>query len=146
MTLYHIGSLTLDTRPFNADSMTRRAGADVVKKPVMGGLKPTEFMGEGDDNITLSGQLLPFKTGGLDELEIAHSFRRAGMRLPVMRGDGRSLGWFQITSLSEAHKELMRNGIGFIVKYRINLTRTEPDNGSSGIIGALLSVFDLIGR
>ncbi len=144
--LYQIGSLTLDTRPFNVDRFNRSAEASIAKKPVMQTLPPGEFMGEGEDKIMLSGQLLPFKTGGLSELEIADAFRRNGTQLPVMRGDGKMIGWYAIERISESHKELMRNGVGFVVKYRISMRKTVPSTGSSeggGLIGSLISLFDV---
>jgi len=55
--LYMLGSLVMDTRPFNADEMSRDASADIASKPVMGSLPAKEFMGEGNDKVTLSGQL-----------------------------------------------------------------------------------------
>lgn len=139
--LYSIGALTLDTRPFSVDEMQRTASADFAEKPVMGGMVAREFMGEGDDKITLSGQLLPFKTGGLTELEMAHGFRRSGQKLPVLRGDGTRLGWFVIDAITENHTELMRDGVGFFVKHSISLTKVSGDGASAGIIGTILSLF-----
>jgi len=146
--LYQIGALTLDTRPFNADEMKRSSAADFATKPTIGGLQGREFMGEGEDKLTLSGQLLPTKTGGMSELESAHSFRRAGTRLPVVRGDGKSFGWFVITSISESHTDLMRDGVGFVVKFDIDLAKVDaPSAGSAGnLIQTLLSLFGALGR
>ncbi len=141
--LYSLGTLTLDTRPFNADAVRRHATADLPSKGVMGGLDSSEFTGEGRDIITLSGQLLPSKIGGLTELEVAHEMRRSGARFPVMRGDGRRMGWYAITSISEAHRELLRSGVGFIVKHRITMKKVQADAGAGQqIITALLSLFD----
>ncbi|MGY6703167.1 phage tail protein [Roseinatronobacter sp.] len=144
--LYQIGTLTLDTRPFSADDVNRSASADFAVKPLIGAMQAREFMGEGDDTLTISGQLLPFKTGGLTELEVAHQFRKSGQRLPVMRGDGKMMGWFVIESIQERHSELMRDGVGFVVKHQIQLARVGPEGAASSIIGALLSLFGVIGR
>jgi uncharacterized protein len=140
--LYMIGTLALDTRPFSINEMGREASADVVSKPVMGGAPAHEFMGEGEDEITLSGQLLPTKIGGLTELEIAHEMRRSGTRFPLHRGDGRRMGWFAITNISERHTELTRGGVGFVVRHSITMVRVEPEAGSGQqIISGLLSLF-----
>ncbi len=140
--LYQLGPLTLDTRPFNADDVSRSTSADFATKALMGTLPGREFMGEGDDKLTISGQLLPFKTGGLTELEFAHSMRRSGQLLPVMRGDGVMLGWFAIEGIQESHSELMRNGVGFLVKHSISLVKVGPEGAAAGgIVGAILSLF-----
>jgi phage protein U len=140
--LYMIGTLAIDTRPFAVDAMSRNAAADIASKPLIESLPGKEFMGEGDDEITLSGQLLPSKIGGLSELETLHAMRRAGTRFPLMRGDGRRLGWFAITRINEDHQELTRDGVGFVVKHQITMTKVAADSGSGlGIIQGLLSLF-----
>lgn len=140
--LYQIGTITLDTRPFNADKMTRSSGASLPAKAVMGSLQRREFTGEGDDKIQLSGQLLPLHLGGLNELELAHGYRRAGQRIPVMRGDGKMMGWFAIESISEEHTNLYRDGVGMTVKYTISLVRTQV--GTANIVQSLLSLFNAL--
>lgn len=139
--LYLIGALSLDTRPFSVDEMQRSSSADYAQKPVMGGMIAREFMGEGEDKITLSGQILPFKTGGLTELELARQLMLAGQSLPVLRGDGARLGWFTIDKISEGHKELMRDGVGFFIKHSLELTKVSPEGASPSVIGTILSLF-----
>lgn len=142
--LYMMGTLIIDTRPFSIDVMDRDADASIVAKPVIGGFTPKEFTGEGEDEITLSGQLLPIRIGGLDQLEIVHEMRKAGTRFPLMRGDGWRYGWFAITRINESHAELNRNGVPFIVKHSITMTKTQSDSGSGQqIIDGLLSLFSV---
>ena len=142
--LYQLGALTVDTRPFNADSVSRSAGADIAKKPTMGGLKPKEFMGEGDETFTLSGQLLPTKIGGWTELSVVDGYRRAGASLPLVRGDGVSLGWYKIETVSERHKDLTSSGVGFTVRYSLKLTKSAPDASAQGLVQSILSIFDIL--
>lgn len=144
MSLYVLGGVVMDTRPFNADKFERRASADLVQKAVMGGLQPSEFMGEGEESLTLSGQLLPFKTGGLTELDVLDEMRRTGARFPVMRGDGKRLGTYAITDISERHRELMRDGVGFVVKYSVSLRKVQASYDGGAVIAALLSIFQAL--
>ncbi|PRD40866.1 phage tail protein [Phyllobacterium phragmitis] len=140
--LYMLGTLAVDTRPFSIDKFDRQASADIASKGLMGAFPGKEFGGEGDDEITLSGRLLPTKIGGLDELEIVHEMRRTGTRFPVQRGDGKRLGWFAITRVSEGHTEILRDGVGFVVEHSISMTRVQPDTGAGQqIISGLLSLF-----
>lgn len=145
--LYMIGTLALDTRPFNVDGMNRDADASIVAKPLIGAAPAKEFTGDGEDDITLSGELLPSKIGGLDELETLHQMRKAGTQFPLMRGDGFRYGWYAITKISEQHKDLGRDGVGFTVRTTISMTRAEPDTGvGQQIISGLLSLFGALGR
>ncbi|KAB2779423.1 phage tail protein [Brucella anthropi] len=142
--LYMLGTLTIDTRPFSIDEMQRTASADIASKPLINAFPGKEFTGEGDDEITLSGQILPTKIGGMNELEIAHEMRRNGTRFPLQRGDGTRLGWFAITRITENHTNLTRNGVGFVLKHTIVMTRVQPDAGSGQqIISGLLSLFGI---
>ncbi len=76
--LYLLGAVALDTVPFSIDEVDRTAVADFAVKPLIGTAPGREFMGEGDDTIVLSGQLLPERIGGLTELEALDGFRRPG--------------------------------------------------------------------
>jgi hypothetical protein len=144
--LYMIGTLQIDTRPMGPGDFSRSGSADLAEKPVIGGLAPSEFMGDGGEELTLSGQLVPFRFGGLDEVETIHQMRREGARVPVMRGDGERLGTHAITRASETHKELGRDGVGYIVAWSLTLKRVQDEDsdgaGGSQLISGLLSMFD----
>lgn len=142
--LYMFGALTFDTRPFSAERVDRSSTADIVKKAVIGGFQPREFVGEGDDTITIAGRLLPTKIGGLTELELAHSMRRTGARAPLVRGDGIRLGWYAIASITESHSDLMRDGVGFTIDYQVTFepTQSTASDGLS-VISGLLSLFGI---
>eukprot|EP00903_Cladosiphon_okamuranus_P001614 g1612.t1 len=136
----------VDTFPFSVNSVSRTSSADIATKPLLNGMKGAEFMGEGDDKLTMQGQLLPFKIGGLIELEALREHQKQGTPLPVMRGDGVRLGTFMITSLRERHRELLRSGVGAVVQVSISLKKV-PERQSSGpqLIPTLLQLFDILG-
>ena len=144
--LYMLGTVTIDTQPFSIDEMERSADASIVAKPVIGASPPKEFTGDGEDDITLSGQILPYHIGGLDELETLHEMRRSGARFPLQRGDGFRPGWYAITKITERHSELSREGVGYVVRHQISLTKVEPDSGAGQqIISGLISIFTALG-
>ncbi len=142
--LYLLGAVALDTAPFSVDEVDRTATADFAVKPLIGTAPGREFMGEGDDTIVLTGQLLPERIGGLTELEALHGFRRAGQRVPVMRGDGKMLGWFVLTEVRERHEQLDRNGVGGMLHHTLTLVKVEPEGASPSLLGSLISLFGLI--
>lgn len=145
--LYMLGTLAVDTRPFSVDDVSRSASADIASKPLIRSRPGHEFMGEGEEEMTLSGQLLPTKIGGLNELEIAYGMMRNGTRFPIMRGDGRALGWFAFTSIQETHRELLNDGVGFVVRHSMSMVKVEPDRGAGQqVVSGLLSLFGLSER
>lgn len=143
--LYMLGTLIVDTMPFSINRMDRSSEASIATKAVMGGLQPKEFTGEGDEEITLSGEILPWKIGGMNELETLDEMRRTGTRFPLLRGDGWRPGWYVITRFSEGHTEIMRDGVGFVVEHRISMTKTAPDAGAGQqVISGLLNLFSAL--
>lgn len=147
MALFQIGPVTLDTFPMGPTSFSRDSGADLAAKPVMGRLQPREFMGEADQPVTITGQILPTRLGGLPDLEQLHSLARAGTKVPVMRGDGTMLGWYVLEKVSEQHKDLTQYGIGFVVAYTLQLIKVDTDGAvgnaqAGGMIGMLMSLFE----
>ncbi|UXS04480.1 phage tail protein [Agrobacterium tumefaciens] len=144
--MYFLGAVMIDAKPFSADAVRRDSSGSLVVKPVMGGRQRKENVGEGEDDLTLSGSLLPNRIGGLTQLEVLHSMRRNGARFPVMRGDGTRLGWYGIKAMTEEHRDLMSDGVGFELLYTIVLEQADerPGDGQS-VIGGLLSLFSLNG-
>lgn len=142
---YWLGTVMVDTKPFNADEMDRSSDASIIAKPLIGAAPSKEGTGEGEDDITISGQLMPYHRGGLDVLELLHEMRRNLVRFPVLRGDGWRPGWYSILKINENHRELSRDGVGYVVNYRLDLTRVEPDLGAgTDQISALLDLFKIL--
>lgn len=144
--MYLLGAVMIDFKPFSADAIRRDSSGSLVAKPVMGGRQRKENVGEGEDDLTISGSLLPNRIGGLTQLEVLHSMRRNGARFPVMRGDGTRLGWYAIKAMTEEHTDLMSDGVGFELQYTVVLEQAEerPGDGQS-VIAGLLSLFSLNG-
>lgn len=142
--LFMVGAVVIDTFPFMVDGVEREAGADYASKAVMGGIKPREFGGEGDDVLTLKGKMSPFRASsdGTAELETLHGYRVAGERIYVMRGDGTSLGWREIDSIRETETEIQAGGLGFIKTYEIRMTKCDAaGSGGAGLVASILSLF-----
>jgi uncharacterized protein len=66
-----------------------------------------------------------------------------------MRGDGRMLGWFAIEKVSEQHSDLTRLGVGFVVRYTLDLVKVDTDGAvggdqAGGLVGMLLNLFEVL--
>lgn len=142
--LFVFGALVIDTRPFNADEMYRTSQASLAQKSTLEGFQPSEFMGEGEETITLSGKLAPLRVGGLSELEFCERMCKDGFRAPLMRGDGRRFGTYQITNVREHHSDFVRSGVGFFVHYTLNLKKVQGGANGASVINSILSVFNSI--
>jgi len=148
--LYNIGTVTMDTRPFNVDDVDIKGDASIPQKPVIGSLRPIEFTGDDGRTITLSGQILPSKIGGLTSVEALDQMRANGVIVPLVRGDGRAFGWYGIKSVSQKHTNLLRNGVGFNVNYSVSLIQAPGPSmggiaGGAAIVAALVGLFNALG-
>lgn len=125
-TLYQFGPVTISTFPFNADEASRDGAADFAEHGLLGRMPGREFMGEGNNRMSLVGQILPTKFGGLQDLETLHKMRRTGTRAPLVRGDGVMLGWFALESIREDHSLLNTQGVGQIVRHELRMVEVDP--------------------
>jgi uncharacterized protein len=142
LVLFQLGPITIDVFPYNVDSVEREAAADWAHKHQVGRLPGAEFVGEGEDRLTLRGQILPTKIGGLGDLAAMHGLRAAGTPVIAVRGDGAVMGWYAIDHVREAHDLLAPNGVGQVVKYEVRLFRVDPRDGAAGsLLDMLMSLF-----
>lgn len=137
--LYALGAVAFEVWPLNAQSVDRSAETSFAEKPVLGRRPPLEYVGEGAETIRMSGKIFPQKLGGLDELEALDEQRRAGKAMPLMRGDGKPLGWFVIESLTERATYLDQRGVGKVVEFDLSLRRAEraPATSLSSLLTTL---------
>lgn len=121
--LLNVGGVSFEVVAPNIHAFDQTFDADFVEKPVAGGTKPLEFVGNGTRELKVSGRLFPKKTGGLSSLSTLAALQASGLPQVVMRGDGTPLGWFAITHLEEKHTYLSADGVGQVVEFSIDLKR-----------------------
>jgi hypothetical protein len=143
--LFQVGLLTIDRRPFNVAEWSRDVSGDHAKKDLLGRRPGREFVGKGEETITLKGTIHPLHYGGLSELELAQALSRSGLPLFVTRGDGAVLGWYAIEKVSEKHAEIVANsgGVGAEVEHEIKLIPVDPPGADIGsdLLSSLVSLF-----
>lgn len=94
-----------------------------------------QFMGPGDDLVTLSGVLMPEVTGGPVTLDIIRAMADAGQAWPLIGGDGYIYGLWFIESLEETRSELLEDGAARKIEFSISLKRS--DNTKIDQLGAI---------
>lgn len=138
--LYTIGALTVEVAPFNIHDFYESGRTDYAAKPVAGAEQPMEFVGEGTNELSLSGQLFPRHLGGLDELDLLRQMRVSGKPQYIMRGDGTPYGWWVITDVNLRSRFLDRDGVGKQIEMTIGLTRSKKpaDQSFFSLIAGLI--------
>lgn len=140
--LMQIGTVVFESNTgASLDGYDRSTKGELAKKPLISSLAGKEWTGW-DGDLTLSGTVLPFHLGGLGSIEDLHSAAAEGRCLPVIRGDGRNLGWYGVTEVKESHKSLSASGVGYEVSFTVQLSMVETP--SDGSIDALLAAAEAL--
>ena len=139
--LAQLGLLQFETDGLGPHEIRRTASADYAEKDVIGSLKPAEFVGEGDDEITLTCRLPgpEMVDAGLQAMTQLDQMRLSGTPYILVRGDGTSLGWRRITKCDEKHRLPDADMIGRVIEYELTLKKT-PRPAASAVLAFLYSL------
>ena len=91
-----------------------------------------QYVGPGDDTITLSGWVAPELTGSLYSLDALRMMADTGKSWILIQGTGRILGSYRITSMTEGRTILDGSGGARRVEFSIALKR---DDGVLAMVG-----------
>lgn len=89
------------------------------------GVRPgSQFLGPGDDKVTLSGWYSPEISRGLVSLETLRTMADTGEAWPLIEGTGRIYGFYVIESLEEGRTIFLDNGAAQRTEFTVALLRT----------------------
>jgi phage protein U len=96
-----------------------------------------QFLGRGDDSITLPGVLLPALAGTPLSLDTLRYMADTGKAWPLVEGTGRILGIWVIESINESRTLFFQDGAARRIEFTIALKRI--DDGRVDLLGAAVS-------
>ena len=85
--------------------------------------KVFQFVGPGDDTITISGTLVPEIAGSYSAITKLASMADAGEAYPLANGAGTIFGHYTIDSLRETHTNIIDDGRPRSLGFSLELTR-----------------------
>ncbi|MCS6236192.1 phage tail protein [Shewanella baltica] len=95
------------------------------------GARPSaQFLGVGDETLTLSGVLMPEITGGELSLEALRKMADTGKAYPLIEGRGTVAGFFVIEKISKGRSEFFSDGAARKIEFTIELKRVDEKNTS----------------
>lgn len=94
-----------------------------------------QYLGRGEDSITLPGVLLPGLAGSPLGLDTLRTMADTGKAWPLVQGDGRIFGLWVIESLSETRTLFFRDGAARRIEFNLKLSRI--DDGRVDLLGSL---------
>lgn len=93
----------------------------------VGAAPALQFVGRGDDTITLPGIILPELSGSTLSLDALRLMANTGKAWPMVEGSGRIYGLWVIDSLSETKTLFFRDGTPRRIEFTLTLKRTDDD-------------------
>lgn len=94
-----------------------------------------QYLGRGDDSITLPGVLLPGLVGSPLSLDTLRMMADTGKAWPLIEGTGKLYGIWVIESISETRTIFFRDGAARRIEFTIKLVRI--DDGRVDLLGSL---------
>ncbi|SFU03440.1 phage tail protein [Halomonas saccharevitans] len=89
-----------------------------------------QFLGPGEDTITLTGTLLPQFTGGQQSLDQLREMANQGAAWPLIEGSGTYYGLYVIVSLNERKSDFFRDGAAQQIEFDLKLERIDEDDSA----------------
>ncbi|MOA14254.1 Phage P2 GpU [compost metagenome] len=130
--MFVFGMPTLAYQEFQRETEWRHGSTSRI------GARPArQYMGQGDDIITLPGLLVPELTGSALSLDALRLMADSGRAWPLVEGTGRIYGLFVIESLSETRTLFFQDGAARRIEFTIKLARV--DESRVDLLGSMLS-------
>ena len=102
------------------------------------GARPArQFLGVGDETITLPGALLPKLAGSVLSLDTIRVMADTGKAWPLIEGSGRIYGIYVIESLSETRTVFFQDGTARRIEFSLTLKRI--DESRVDLLGSVIS-------
>lgn len=98
----------------------------------------SQYLGRGEDTITLPGTLLPGLVGSPLSLDTLRLMADTGKAWPLVGGTGKIFGAWVITSISETQQVFFEDGTPRRYEFTINLKRI--DDGRTDMLGSLTGI------
>ncbi|GAA5104389.1 phage tail protein [Wohlfahrtiimonas larvae] len=126
--------------PFSLESLPyekfdKKSGYKYAFNSRVGTSDAPQFLGKGEEIITLTGKLLPFVTGGRNAIELLRLQASSGQGFPLIERTGRIHGNYICLNADEVARQFEHTGAPHIVDFSIQFRRVGDDLlGAMGVI------------
>lgn len=131
-TLFQFGPVLFRVMPLNINQYEIVTTTEYARKPVLNSIPQREWVGEGDEEVVLSGMVFPKRIGGFANLEQLDAMRLNATAQPLIRGAavGTMLGWFVCEHLERRHNFLNSDGIGQTIIWQAAFSRCDQPSAA----------------
>lgn len=127
MRLCSLGMFVFAISTLAYSELQRRTNWRHARNPRVGARDATQYVGPGDETISLSGTVYAEICDGRTNLDALRKLADAGDANLLIVGDGTVIGKFVIEGIDERHIALTNNGTPRAIDFTVDLLRV--DNG-----------------
>jgi len=125
--LLTIGMFVFGIPRVTYSELERRAGWNWGKNERYGARAAAQFLGPGEEKITLNGVLVPEIAGSFSDIERLREMAASGEAWPLTLGNGEVLGDFVILNVDERWRDIIAGGRGRVMDFAVDLMRVDPE-------------------
>lgn len=123
-------AFSLKTAPYQ---QLRRVSSRRAPRNAPVGQRPSgQFVGPGDDTITLSGTLYPELTGGPSNLTTLRGMMLTGKAYVLIDGEGNVMGNWSVDKVSETKTNFLKDGTARKITFEVAIVRELDDATALG--------------
>ncbi|WBQ15965.1 phage tail protein [Sphingobium yanoikuyae] len=123
--LMALGMFIFDLPTLAHDELQRRASWRHARSPRVGARDATQFVGPGEETVSLSGAVYAEITDGRVSIDDLRTMAASGEAWPLLDGTGTVFGDYVIEAIDERHAYLMTDGRAQRIDFAIDLLRVD---------------------
>ena len=143
--------MTLGPYPFMLrtaapQQITRRSEYRWQQQDRIGRKPARQYLGQGSDEITLIGEILPHFAGGYGQLDAMRLLASRGKPQLLVSGRGNVLGQWVITQIEEEGSEFWADGDPRVIGFSMTIAEYGGDRGGIAALFQAISAIQTIAR
>ena len=119
--LASLGLFVFETTSAAFDEISRKSGYRFGTGNAVGTRPHMQYIGQDNDDISLSGTLYPEITNGIVSLDELRDMAATGKTYALMNGNGYYYGMYYITDISETQSHLLSDGTARKISFSLAL-------------------------
>lgn len=125
MHLMALGMFLFQISTLSYDELQRKTDWRFARSPRVGTRDGVQFLGPGDEKVSLSGAVYAEITDGRVSIDELRDMADAGEALPLVDGAGTVFGTFVIEAINERHVSMMTDSRPLRIDFGIDLARVD---------------------
>lgn len=125
--LMALGMFIFDLPTLAHDELQRKASWRHARSARVGARDATQFVGPGDETVSMSGSVYAEITDGRVSIEDLRTMASSGEVWPLIDGTGTIFGDYVIEAIDERHSFLMNDGRAQRIDFAIDLLRVDEE-------------------